>query len=278
MFPPSLPPVRIAAAGVEAAARELHLAAGASSGIVTPFIGMQATVHSLCKQLISHDLNSVVTELLLRVKMFQDRAMAKNAIKVWICLPHPPLSPPLLVPMDLPWICLGSAMDLPWICFPHPPLPPPCLSPQAASRRWYVCGLREVRKAVKLKRALSVVVAPNIEQMDAVGGLDDHLQDILDKCAEQGVTVVFALTRKRLGQVYGCRKRVSAVAVLDAQGVEELHVRMVALTGEGQAEWEERVKEGGGVPPVILLEEREEEEGEPGPWGGRGGGSSDVEC
>ena len=116
MFPPSLPPVRIAAAGVEAAARELHLAAGASSGIVTPFIGMQATVHSLCKQLISHDLNSVVTELLLRVKMFQDRAMAKNAIKVWICLPHPRLSPPCLSP----WICHGST-SLTLHCFPHPP-------------------------------------------------------------------------------------------------------------------------------------------------------------
>lgn len=44
----------------------------------------------------------------------------------------------------------------------------------------YVCGLREVRKAVKLRRAVSVVVAPDIEQLDAIGGLDNHLQEILD--------------------------------------------------------------------------------------------------
>ncbi len=43
-----------------------------------------------------------------------------------------------------------------------------------------MCGLREVRKAVKLGRAITVMVAPNIEQMDAIGGLDDHLQDIID--------------------------------------------------------------------------------------------------
>lgn len=59
------------------------------------------------------------------------------------------------------------------------------------SARRYVCGLREVRKAVKLRRAVSVVVAPDIEQLDAIGGLDNHLQEILDmwvqKCGARSV-------------------------------------------------------------------------------------------
>jgi hypothetical protein len=39
--------------------------------------------------------------------------------------------------------------------------------------------MREVRKFLRLKRALSIVVAPNIEHMDAEGGLDEQLLEIL---------------------------------------------------------------------------------------------------
>ena len=39
-------------------------------------------MHGLCKQLLSPELNQGVTELLLRVKGFQDRAMARDPIKV----------------------------------------------------------------------------------------------------------------------------------------------------------------------------------------------------
>ena len=47
--------------------------------------------------------------------------------------------------------------------------------------RWYVCGLREVRKAVKLHKAKAVVLAPNIEHIAEGGGLDDYLQTILSQ-------------------------------------------------------------------------------------------------
>lgn len=38
---------------------------------------------------------------------------------------------------------------------------------------------REVAKAVKLKKAKTVVVAPNIEQIESEGGLDELLSSIL---------------------------------------------------------------------------------------------------
>lgn len=60
------------------------------------------------------------------------------------------------------------------------------------------------------------------------------------RCEDQNVHIVFALTRKRLGQIYGCRKRVSAVALLDYHGVEALHLRMIELMVEGH---EVRVRE-----------------------------------
>lgn len=45
----------------------------------------------------------------------------------------------------------------------------------------------------------------------------------------QGIPVIFALTRKRLGMVYGCYKLVSAVAVVDIRGAEDLHDRVVNI-------------------------------------------------
>lgn len=60
---------------------------------------------------------------------------------------------------------------------------------------------REVAKAVKSKRARVVIVAPNIEHISTEGGLDDLLSSILSQADELGIPVVFALSRKKLGQV-----------------------------------------------------------------------------
>jgi selenocysteine insertion sequence-binding protein 2 len=104
--------------------------------------------------------------------------------------------------------------------------------------RWYICGLREVRKAVRAGKARSVVLAPNIEPCEAEGGLDDTISAILGACTEAGVPVVFALSRKRLGEIYGFRKRMSAVAVLEIGGVEGIHASALHLAEEGRARWQ----------------------------------------
>ena len=60
---------------------------------------------------------------------------------------------------------------------------------------------REVAKAVRLRKACTVVVAPNIEHIEAEGGLDDLLTSILTQAEASSIPVVFALSRKKLGQV-----------------------------------------------------------------------------
>lgn len=60
---------------------------------------------------------------------------------------------------------------------------------------------REVAKGVKLRRVQTVIVAPNIEQIETEGGLDDLLAAILEQAEQAGIPVVFALSRKKLGQV-----------------------------------------------------------------------------
>ena len=75
----------------------------------------------------------------------------------------------------------------------HPLRPAPCFNIKRACR--------EVAKAVKSKRARVVIVAPNIEHIQTEGGLDDLLTSVLSQADELGIPVVFALSRKKLGQV-----------------------------------------------------------------------------
>lgn len=63
------------------------------------------------------------------------------------------------------------------------------------------CITREVAKAVRLRKACTVVVAPNIEQIESEGGLDDLLSSILTQAEAASIPIVFALSRKKLGQV-----------------------------------------------------------------------------
>ena len=65
-----------------------------------------------------------------------------------------------------------------------------------------LCMRREVAKAVRLRKACTVVVAPNIEHIEAEGGLDDLLTSILTQAEASSIPVVFALSRKKLGQVW----------------------------------------------------------------------------
>ncbi len=64
-----------------------------------------------------------------------------------------------------------------------------------------VCMCREVAKAVRLRKACTVVVAPNIEHIEAEGGLDDLLTSILTQAEASNIPIVFALSCKKLGQV-----------------------------------------------------------------------------
>ena len=59
----------------------------------------------------------------------------------------------------------------------------------------------QVSKAVKLKKAKTIIVAPNIEQIESEGGLDDLLTEIIEQAEGTEIPVVFALSRKKLGQV-----------------------------------------------------------------------------
>ncbi|GBG61770.1 hypothetical protein CBR_g23730 [Chara braunii] len=108
---------------------------------------------------------------------------------------------------------------------------------KARSKRRYVIGFREAAIAVKLKRAKAVIVSPNIEEITSEGGLDCKLASILEQAASHEIPVVFALTRGKIGKVFGKRVRMSIVAICDYDGVNEAFKRMVSIAKQGQEEW-----------------------------------------
>ena len=54
---------------------------------------------------------------------------------------------------------------------------------------------------MKLNKAHSLIVVPNIESITSEGGLDERLQSVLSLAEAHGTSVVFALSLKKLGQV-----------------------------------------------------------------------------
>eukprot|EP01024_Parvocaulis_polyphysoides_P053825 TRINITY_DN5389_c1_g3_i2.p1 TRINITY_DN5389_c1_g3~~TRINITY_DN5389_c1_g3_i2.p1 ORF type:complete len:317 (+),score=37.21 TRINITY_DN5389_c1_g3_i2:1015-1965(+) len=107
----------------------------------------------------------------------------------------------------------------------------------AKARRRMVSGLREVGKVVRGKKAKCVILAPNIEHIESEGGLDDKLVELLNMCHQGGTEVIYALSRKRLGQVFGSRKKMSAIAILDYSGAQELYSKMKQMAQQGRLQW-----------------------------------------
>jgi len=51
---------------------------------------------------------------------------------------------------------------------------------------------------------------------------------------------VFALTRKKMGEIYGARKHVSAVALLELNGVDDLVAQVCVCALACMRAWEKR--------------------------------------
>jgi ribosomal protein L7Ae-like RNA K-turn-binding protein len=158
-----------------------------------------AELRSYCKQLITPELNAAVTALLQKLKFFQDRLKAQDAVK-------------------------------------------------AKMRRRFVLGLREVRRGVLARKVKCVIMTPNIEKVEAHGGLDSFITQIITECEkdrEDGdedieidkIPLVFALTRNKLGKALGKPMTLSVVGLYDVNGAFEEYKEVLKLAAEGRSAW-----------------------------------------
>ena len=89
---------------------------------------------------------------------------------------------------------------------------------KARAKRRYVVGLRECTKFLKVKKLSCIVFAPNIEKVEAEGGLDDVVSQLITEATSLNVPVVFSLNRYKLGKLCYKKVPISCIGILNYQG------------------------------------------------------------
>ena len=94
--------------------------------------------------------------------------------------------------------------------------------PLKAKKR-FVVGMREIEKFLKLKELLCLFIVPNIEKVkDEKNSLDSRILDIITKCRQNEIPIIFGLNKYKLGKI--ARKKISCVSMLgiiDVKGLEK---------------------------------------------------------
>ncbi|XP_037651733.1 selenocysteine insertion sequence-binding protein 2-like isoform X2 [Sebastes umbrosus] len=122
---------------------------------------------------------------------------------------------------------------------------------KAKSKRRLVMGLREVTKHMKLSKIKCVIISPNCEKIQAKGGLDEALYNVIAMARDQEIPFVFALGRKALGRCVNKLVPVSVVGIFNYSGAEGLFNRLVSLTEEARKAYKDM---------VLALEQEQAEE------------------
>ena len=95
----------------------------------------------------------------------------------------------------------------------------------AKKKKRLVCGMREAAKAVTLGKVKVLIVAPNVQPLpsNASEGKNPSypVDSILQDCQKHNVPIIFALTRRKMGNLLGQRKNISLFAILNVSGAED---------------------------------------------------------
>ena len=89
----------------------------------------------------------------------------------------------------------------------------------------YAVGFREVSRLITKEAVSCLVVAPDVERTS--GALEGKIASLVEACKAQKVPVVFALSRKQLGQAIQKNVTVSVLAIQTVRGAVEPYTRML---------------------------------------------------
>jgi len=106
---------------------------------------------------------------------------------------------------------------------------------KAKMRRRLLYGLREVAKSVNVKTSKAIIIAPNIEKIESEGGLDDRIDQIIAEARGNDIPIVFALTKRRIGNALGVNGVISMVSILDYNGADDEFKITLKHAAEGRA-------------------------------------------
>ncbi|XP_038598485.1 selenocysteine insertion sequence-binding protein 2-like [Tachyglossus aculeatus] len=123
--------------------------------------------------------------------------------------------------------------------------------PRPRPKRRLVLGLREVRKHLRLRRLAAVLLSPDCEAVRATGGLDELLGEVVGAAGQQGVPLVFALSRRALGRCLNKPVPVSGVGVFSYDGAQDHFHRMLELSEAARRGYQQLVAAGATLAPAT---------------------------
>jgi len=91
------------------------------------------------------------------------------------------------------------------------------------SRR-YAVGFREVVRLLANKSVSALLIAPDVEDTDALKGM---IHQMTTACKRDGVPVVFALSRRQLGAAIQKNVTISVLAITETRGADDLFKAML---------------------------------------------------
>jgi ribosomal protein L7Ae-like RNA K-turn-binding protein len=107
---------------------------------------------------------------------------------------------------------------------------------KAKARRRYVVGLREATKYMKVSKVDCLIVAPDIENIQSKGGLNDMIGNLIKMAENTGeygekkrIPVFYVMNRYNLGKAILRNCPIACVAVLNYQGSDDSFKAMVEM-------------------------------------------------
>merc|ERR1719447_2469777 len=117
---------------------------------------------------------------------------------------------------------------------------------KAKARRRYAVGLREALKFVKVHKVTCLLLAPDLEAVEARGGLDDTVGGLIREASKQDgqeVPVVFGMNRRKLGRACLRKVPVSCIAIMNPQGSDETYKSLLNLASELRQKYKDRLRD-----------------------------------
>ncbi|CAB3379428.1 Hypothetical predicted protein [Cloeon dipterum] len=100
--------------------------------------------------------------------------------------------------------------------------------PQKYKKR-ILSGLHETKKAINMRKAKLVIIAPDLEKCPQPGGLDSKIAEIISLAKETSTPYLFSIGRRKLGKILFKKVPVSCAAITNPEGAEELLKTALAL-------------------------------------------------
>ena len=99
---------------------------------------------------------------------------------------------------------------------------------KARRGRRLVCGLKEVGKHLPRGKVKLLVLAVNIDSGGQDNALRDEIERLIGLAQDHGVPMTYAMSKRQLGKAVGKTIKVSAVAVVNEDGANELFREVLA--------------------------------------------------